>query len=193
MPNLREHCKHSESLYGVDGRDLHQWIDAPVLIEGPKHRKYRHAPDIEIPKKFIDEYGSEMARNILIDHIILDKIEAGAMKKELELVQTHLMSKTELKFKKGKLIKEFESLKSIYEIAKSEFWFLRETFREIPLCYLMGSIMWIIEPKLVLSNPRIYEILAYLKYYNQEWRYLFTYEVPSRSKLKYSLIKKGEL
>jgi len=66
--------------YGVDGKIIHDWMDKPVLLTGPHHRAHRHDINIELPKKFIDKYGEELARNILVDHLILDKIDRSYVK-----------------------------------------------------------------------------------------------------------------
>ena len=75
------HEKHTLNIYGITGHNFHVWIDEPVRITG-NHRKYRHDPNQEIPKCFVDEYGENMARNILLDHICFDKKES--LKREFE-------------------------------------------------------------------------------------------------------------
>lgn len=75
MPNLKEHISRTRKRYGVDGKDIHEWIDEPkIIINSIKHRKYRHNIDMQIPKFILDKYGEELARNIIIDHILYDTI-----------------------------------------------------------------------------------------------------------------------
>ena len=80
MPSKTEHCTHTLDRYGVTGEDIHSWIDEPSRLGG-NHRRFRHDPDQEIPKIFIDKYGEQLARNIILDHIYLDSFEN---RKELE-------------------------------------------------------------------------------------------------------------
>ena len=75
MPNQDEHAEYSLKMYGVEARDIHEWLDAPVTLKGPSHRAYaRHDPDIihHLPKNFITKYGSDLAQNIVIDHLVRD-------------------------------------------------------------------------------------------------------------------------
>ena len=73
LPNGVKHSEHSLIMYGVDGYDIHSWMDEPSQIYGGGHRKFRHDPDIEIPQVFINKYGEELARNIILDHLYLDR------------------------------------------------------------------------------------------------------------------------
>jgi len=85
MADLNEHCEHTLGLYGVEGRGLHQWIDGPVVFVGPAHRGFaRHNKDVvnNLPRKFVDKYGFELAKNIVIDHLLLDGV--GRKKKPKE-------------------------------------------------------------------------------------------------------------
>ncbi len=72
MTGNREHCSHTLELFGVTGKDIHRWMDAPAKEFGQGHRKTRHNADLEIPQVFIDRYGDELARKIVLDHIKLD-------------------------------------------------------------------------------------------------------------------------
>lgn len=72
MPNNDEHSKHTYDIYGVRGEEIHKWMDEPSRLYGASHRKTRHDPDQSIPKIFVEKYGEELARNIIIDHILLD-------------------------------------------------------------------------------------------------------------------------
>jgi hypothetical protein len=78
MPNHEEHCRHSEQRYGVRGDDIHTWMDEPSYILGRSHRDERHDPRRDLPiviQMFGDEYGDDVARQIFLDHIYLDKQE----------------------------------------------------------------------------------------------------------------------
>ena len=71
MAGHERHCRHSYELYGEPAGDIHRWMDEPARIYGPGHKWTRH--DIKIiPKGFIDKYGEELARQIMIDHILMD-------------------------------------------------------------------------------------------------------------------------
>lgn len=84
MPNLEEHCKHSQKRYGIEGRDIHQWLDKPSRKYTRGHRQFRH--DTETIKLvgeiFGQKYGREMAENITLDHITLDHKEEIKQRKE---------------------------------------------------------------------------------------------------------------
>lgn len=71
MPNREEHCRHSFEMYGVRAEDVHAWMDEPSKIYGPRHRHTRHDLKL-IPMKFVEKYGEELARAIMLDHILLD-------------------------------------------------------------------------------------------------------------------------
>lgn len=72
--NLKEHCKSTKKIYGVEGQDIHEWMDAPVKIIGPTHRKYRHTHDVELPLSILTKYPSkQLARDIVIQHLLDDK------------------------------------------------------------------------------------------------------------------------
>ena len=70
MPELNVHEKKSMEIYGVPFTELHQWMDAPVKINGPQHRKYRHDPKTT-PKEAKQLFGKN-ANHACLDHIILD-------------------------------------------------------------------------------------------------------------------------
>lgn len=72
MPNNLEHCQRSLERYGVEGEDIHSWMDEPAKIYGSVHRLLRHELDW-IPKQFIDKYGEDLTRNIMLDHVSFDK------------------------------------------------------------------------------------------------------------------------
>ncbi|MFB0545113.1 MAG: helix-turn-helix domain-containing protein [Asgard group archaeon] len=42
MPNLEEHSKRTPKRYGVEGRDIHEWLDEPSRKYGGAHRQFRH-------------------------------------------------------------------------------------------------------------------------------------------------------
>ena len=72
MANLSEHSRHTLKRYGVTGESIHRWMDEPSQIDG-EHRRFRHEVNTEIPREYIKEFGEELSRNILLDHIDLDK------------------------------------------------------------------------------------------------------------------------
>ncbi len=72
MPGHEAHCRHSFQLYGVRAEEIHSWMDEPSQIYGSSHRWTRHDLAL-IPQKFIKEYGLELARQIMLDHILLDR------------------------------------------------------------------------------------------------------------------------
>ncbi|MHA1973246.1 MAG: hypothetical protein ACTSW1_09645 [Candidatus Hodarchaeales archaeon] len=74
MPNNDEHSAHTLRRYGVSGSDIHAWMDEPSQLYGSSHRWTRHNAKF-IPKQFIEKYGEEQARAIMIDHIMLDREE----------------------------------------------------------------------------------------------------------------------
>ena len=77
MPNLEEHCKGTLKRYGVEGRDIHEWLDKPSRKYGGAHRQFRH--DTETIRLvggiFGKKYGKSLAENIALDHIMLDHEE----------------------------------------------------------------------------------------------------------------------
>lgn len=86
MPNLEEHCKHSGKRYGVEGRDIHSWMDEPSQVAGGSHREFRH--DLEsLPialRIFESKYGAEMVENIFLDHLRADSKELRKRKEAME-------------------------------------------------------------------------------------------------------------
>ena len=81
MPNHEEHCRHTKKLYGVRADDVHTWMDAPSAIYGSSHRWTRHDLAL-VPKKFLDKYGEELAKQIMLDHILLDRNSEPAIRLE---------------------------------------------------------------------------------------------------------------
>lgn len=76
MPNVEEHCKSTLKRYGVEGRDIHQWLDEPSRKYAGGHREFRHDTETIrlVGKIFGKKYGS-LAENIALDHIMLDHKE----------------------------------------------------------------------------------------------------------------------
>jgi hypothetical protein len=85
MPNLEEHCKHSEKRYGVRGEEIHKWIDEPSQVAGGSHRDYRHdLSSLQTAIQLFGElYGAEMVENIFLDHLRADSQEQRTRAKEL--------------------------------------------------------------------------------------------------------------
>ena len=77
MPSLEEHCKHTLRRYGVEGREIHQWLDAPSRKYTGSHRQFRHDTEtIKLAGRiFRENFGQQMAENIALDHIMLDHEE----------------------------------------------------------------------------------------------------------------------
>ena len=120
MPQFREHCEYTLNRYGVDGASIHKWMDEPAKIQGPSHRKFRHISDQKIPQFLIEEYGHNLARNIMIDHIMLDsETKTGArllsdtpqLRQKIRRLE---QEKLELIKENLELINKFD--KKIYEI-----------------------------------------------------------------------------
>jgi len=117
-PNLLEHANHTKEIYGITGEDIHKWIDNPVKLFGVNHRTIRHDPNQDIPKIFIDKYGLELARNIIIDHMILD------LSSNKPIPTTLLKSKYKPKLDKEnfkKVLSELENLEHLYAFMKCIF------------------------------------------------------------------------
>jgi len=66
--------------YGVTGDIIHTWMDEPVKIYGWSHRKYRHDCKMKIPMFLVRQYGEDLARNVVIDHLLADKEEENPVK-----------------------------------------------------------------------------------------------------------------
>jgi hypothetical protein len=77
MPNLEEHCRHTLKRLGVEGRDIHSWIDEPSRKYRQFHRQYRHdTQTVQIVGEiFGKKYGQERAQSIALDHIMADHEE----------------------------------------------------------------------------------------------------------------------
>jgi len=84
MPSLREHCLLTEQRYGVTGMDIHKWMDEPVKLFGPTHRLVRHDKYQELPKQFIEAYGSDLAYNIMLDHLLADEQTPDGLPKQIQ-------------------------------------------------------------------------------------------------------------
>ena len=84
MPSLEEHCGHTLKRYGIEGREIHQWLDEPSRKHTSGHRQFRHDTETIklVGKIFGEKYGREMAENIALDHIMLDHKEKIKRRKE---------------------------------------------------------------------------------------------------------------
>jgi hypothetical protein len=105
MPNLEEHCKHSKDRYGVEGRDIHSWMDEPSIKFTGSHRQYRHDKEglESVKDTFGEKYGRSVAGNIAMDHIDLDKKESN---KKLEEKNDGILAEKEPKNSEYKEKKE---------------------------------------------------------------------------------------
>ena len=87
MPNLKEHCKHCLERYGIEGIDIHKWLDEPSKKFTIGHREFRHDTETIklVGKIFRKKYGRKISENIALDHIMLDhkeEINKGHEKKK---------------------------------------------------------------------------------------------------------------
>lgn len=73
MPKIEEHKQRSLDRYGVDGGDIHSWMDEPCAVSAGHHRKYRHdQKDFDVlPQSIKDKYGDKSLQ-IFLDHIVYD-------------------------------------------------------------------------------------------------------------------------
>ena len=65
MPNLEEHCEKTLKRYGVEGRDIHAWLDEPSREFAASHRQFRH--DTETVRLVGELFGKTYGRNVAID------------------------------------------------------------------------------------------------------------------------------
>lgn len=76
-PNIEDHCKATSAKYGVEGSEIHRWLDEPCRKYGGGHREFRH--DTETVRLageiFGSKYGRALAENIALDHIMADHDE----------------------------------------------------------------------------------------------------------------------
>jgi hypothetical protein len=77
MPNIEKHCKRTLKRYGVEGREIHEWLDAPSRKYAGTHRQFRHDTETIrlVGEIFGKKYGKSLAENIALDHIMLDHEE----------------------------------------------------------------------------------------------------------------------
>ena len=73
MPNNKIHRIFTRRKYGVDGGDIHRWMDEPSQYLGPAHRILRHEYSLWIPNVFIEKFGLSLAQAIVRSHIWLDE------------------------------------------------------------------------------------------------------------------------
>lgn len=72
--------------YGVEGRDIHSWLDEPSKEYATAHRQFRHDTETirMVGEIFGKTYGKSLAENIALDHIMLDHEEE--IKKQTTIV-----------------------------------------------------------------------------------------------------------
>jgi hypothetical protein len=77
MPNIDEHCKRTLKKYGVEGTDIHKWLDEPSRKYAGRHREFRHDTETIrlVGEIFGSKYGRRLAENIALDHIMADHEE----------------------------------------------------------------------------------------------------------------------
>lgn len=85
VPSLEEHCRHTLERYGVTGEEIHKFMDELYKVLGREHRQFRH--NIEnvklVGELFGKKYGKELAENIALDHLMLDKLASGSIKERV--------------------------------------------------------------------------------------------------------------
>jgi len=88
MPCLEEHCRHTLKRFGVEGREIHSWLDEPSKLFTTSHRQFRHDTETVrlAGKLFGEKYGKALAENIALDHIMADHEEE--IKKRSEAPET---------------------------------------------------------------------------------------------------------
>ncbi len=108
--------------YGVEGRDIHSWIDEPSKMYTGSHREFRHDTETVrfVGELFGKTYGKALAENICLDHIMLDhqeeiqrdneertenvfQIEAEQRERKLELERMRLRNQKKLQKEELKL------------------------------------------------------------------------------------------
>jgi len=152
MPSYDEHCKQSFERYGITGEEIHEWMDEPCKIYGSAHRKVRHDPNQQLPAFLIHRYGADLARNIMIDHVLLDtstKTGDSLLFKESESISQ--ISKNMKKDDLAELFKEIEQIcaelekereQREKEEAKKQYW--RNRYQElIEKEYLWNYNWWL--------------------------------------------------
>jgi len=77
LPNIDEHCRRTLKKYGVEGRDIHKWLDEPSRKYAGRHREFRHDTEtIRLAGEvFGSKYDKTLAENIALDHIMADHEE----------------------------------------------------------------------------------------------------------------------
>ncbi|WP_320040869.1 DUF294 nucleotidyltransferase-like domain-containing protein [uncultured Desulfobacter sp.] len=83
---LEDHIKHTEELFGIPGKDIHQWLDGffdttsferllagqgPANYDPYSHRKFRHCIEglEEAYEKFEGKYSREEIKNVFETHV----------------------------------------------------------------------------------------------------------------------------
>jgi hypothetical protein len=64
------HKRISEILFGEDGDEIHEFMDAPAKIFGKYHRKYLHDP---LTLAFLYAVGGQEAAEHAAAHMLVDK------------------------------------------------------------------------------------------------------------------------
>ena len=96
MPNFEEHCQRTLKRYGVEGRDIHSWLDEPSKEYAGSHRQFRHDTETVrlVGELFGKAYGKSVAENIALDHIMADHEEE--IKKRDATIIVNLPSQKEI-------------------------------------------------------------------------------------------------
>jgi hypothetical protein len=99
--------------YGVEGKDIHIWLDEPARHYAGIHREFRHDEKtiILVGKTFGKIYGEDKAQAIALDHIMADHEES--LKKRSE--------------KNGSILSEIK----VYEVEKPKYEKKKEELRKM--------------------------------------------------------------
>ena len=65
MPSLEEHCKRTLKRYGVEGGNIHKWLDEPSRKYAGAHRQFRHDTETIrlVGEIFEKKYGKSLAES----------------------------------------------------------------------------------------------------------------------------------
>jgi len=105
-----------------------------------------------IPYKFIKKYGDELSRNILLDHIMLDKKENDDAVNYVDLMRDHMDEKKDL-INGGDVVGDY---------LDAHMFKIREYFgvEGIPAWFVFGLITWKFYPEVYLENKSILRVMA---------------------------------
>jgi len=164
MSSLKIHEEFSLEKYGKKFTELHQWMDEPVKIYGPSHRRYRH--NIKRTPKEAKELFGEDADLACIDHIVLDRIEEKDTEQKIATVITRITITLNNLLKeysaftnksKSRIIREFieEGLIKYAHIGLLKRWGKN---REFVKNWMQNPNKWVCEKCKYIKDVKIYHI-----------------------------------